>query len=68
MKPLSSLAHGSADPERGFSVNKGLFTSDRSLLSEVKVRSNNTKGRNLLAKVFSVYNWHEMESLGSVDQ
>ena len=35
---------------------------------EVKVRSNNTNGQNLLANVLSDYNWHEMESLGSVDQ
>ena len=35
---------------------------------EVKVRSNDTNGRNLLANALSDYNWYEMESLGSVDQ
>jgi len=37
IKPLFSLAHGNADPERGFSVNKRLFTSYRSLLSEASI-------------------------------
>jgi len=35
---------------------------------EVKVRSNDTNGRNLLAYHLSGYNWHDMESLGPVDQ
>jgi hypothetical protein len=37
IKPLLSLAHGKADPERGFSVNKRFMTSDRSLLSEASI-------------------------------
>jgi hypothetical protein len=37
VKPLLCLAHGNADPERGFSVNKRLLTSDRSSLSEASI-------------------------------
>jgi len=35
---------------------------------EVKVRSNDTNGRNLLTNHLSGCNWREMESLGSVNQ
>lgn len=37
VKALMCLAHGNADPERGFSVNKRIFSSDRSLLSEASI-------------------------------
>ena len=35
---------------------------------EVKVCGNDTNGQNLLANTLSDFNWHEMESLRSVDQ
>ena len=37
------------------------------MITELKSRFV-VNGRNLLANVFSVYNWHEIESLGSVVQ
>jgi len=37
IKPLLCLSHGNADPEREFSINKRLITSDRSSLSEMSI-------------------------------